>query len=73
MEKSKGHISFSFDKKWELFEKNGEVFIAPVDNAIMTDGRRVGRWESSISHFMHFAALYRDQFEYLPEMANNRF
>ncbi len=48
--KSQGHFAFveSHDggEASELFIRNGELYRAPVGNAIMPDGYRSGRWEN---------------------------
>jgi hypothetical protein len=56
IKKSKGHIKFIWNNTYEYFDRNGEVFLAPVHNPIMTDGYRSGRWECSRSHYEIFKA-----------------
>ena len=52
-EKSKGHIGWTPDGKYEYWQTDGgEVYFAPVSNVFDLDnGNRFGRWESSIGHF----------------------
>jgi hypothetical protein len=53
MEESKGHLFWAayteaggeLTTNIEFYVRDGEVFRAPMSNAIMPDGYRVGRWE----------------------------
>lgn len=56
MEKSKGHLEFRLGPNGlqEYFIKWGEVYRAPISDAIMTDGYRTGRWECSIRHWEQY-------------------
>ena len=42
---SNGHIAFVGNRELWLAD-NGDLYISPVDNAVMPDGRRSGRWEA---------------------------
>ena len=44
VDKSIGHVCFV--EGFEYFIREGELFLAPLDNVIMPDGRRCGRWEA---------------------------
>ena len=49
-QKSMGHIAFGnmAPGGWaEFFIRNGELHRAPVDNPVMPDGFRCGRWQCS--------------------------
>ena len=49
--KSKGHLAFWGD--YEMYDYQGAVYRAPVDNPIMPDGRRCGRWECNYTAFLN--------------------
>ena len=38
----------------EVYEIDGEVFIAPWHNVIDQQGHRIGRWECSRGHWDHY-------------------
>jgi hypothetical protein len=56
LEKSKGHIKFIWNNTYEYYDRDGEVYLAPIHNPIMPDGYRSGRWECSRSHYEIFKA-----------------
>ncbi len=58
MQKSEGHIGTIFNGTYEVFEQEGQVFLAPVGNSFDIDGYRHGRWECSRSHFDRNISLY---------------
>lgn len=49
MKNSKGHIGKLGDV--EVFERDGQIYFAPLASPIQTDGYRHGRWECSRIHF----------------------
>ena len=55
MKQSKGHLCFAGN--FEFWQNGEEVYRAPIDNPIMTDGRRCGRFESYKWHFEHFKSV----------------
>ena len=59
MEKSKGFICFAIDGriKNEFYLRDGEVFRAPMEAPIMSDGFRCGRWECSLANWERFKAF----------------
>ena len=47
VERSKGHLGF-LSGKWEFYKAdNGDLYRAPVENPVMPDGRRCGRFEAT--------------------------
>lgn len=57
MTKSTGHITFTSDGLVEFYAQDGQVFRAPISNAIDIHGRRAGRWECSEAHFARYRAV----------------
>lgn len=68
---SKGHICFA--KRYigemldttEFFERDGNVFRAPISDAIMPDGYRTGRFECSKELFDRFKPMLLSGFDYI--------
>lgn len=54
---SKGQIAVTSDKTFEFYVRDGEVYRAPLNAVIMTDGYRCGRWEGSQAHFEKFKSV----------------
>lgn len=65
MKKSKGHICFGINagNSTEFYQRDNEVYRAPVGNPIMPDGYRCGRWECSIVHFHRFEQVILSGFD----------
>lgn len=48
---SEGQVAVTSDLRYEFFLREGEVYRAPLQSPVMTDGYRCGRWECSATHF----------------------
>lgn len=62
MEKSIGHIMFAGSH--ELFLRDGEVYVAPINNPVMTDGYRCGRWECSEASWRRYKSVILNRYNY---------
>lgn len=60
MERSKGHIMFA--GQHEIYLRGGEVFVAPANNPVMTDGYRCGRWECSERAWERYKSIILDRY-----------
>jgi len=58
--KSLGHIAQNAQQ--ELIAIGDQLYIAPLSNALQTNGRRAGRWECSIASALRYFPLFRERF-----------
>ncbi len=56
-DQSQGHLAYDSNGN-EWYERDGEVYRAPVYRPVMTDGYRCGRWECSMEHAARFPGLF---------------
>ena len=71
MQESKGHLFWAsrtecggeLTLNTEFFVRDGYVFRAPMSNAVMPDGYRVGRYECTIKLFEKFKDTILSSFD----------
>ena len=58
--KSVGHMGTMWDIS-EVYRVGDNIYLAHYNLPIMTDGRRYGRWECSVSHWERYlSTVYKD-------------
>lgn len=74
MEHSIGHICFAqrvthpeITETTEFFERNGNIFRAPLSNAVMPDGFRTGRLECNTELWKQYGGMILGAFDRLIE------
>jgi len=54
LSKSKGHICFSDDLRFEYFNRSGDIMRSEIDSPVMPDGYRCGRYFHRYSYYENY-------------------